>query len=133
VLGSTTIFCLAAAFLLRLNVAASQLANHLVYPFELLFLIPFIRLGDIVFHTAPMPFTAWSLIHAARTNPLGLTRQLWQWEKHAFLLWLGLAVVLIPIIAIAITPLLNRLVTRIDHHQYPIIRPPHLSLERADS
>jgi uncharacterized protein (DUF2062 family) len=133
VLGSTTIFCLAAAFLLRLNVAASQLANHLVYPFELLFLIPFIRLGDIVFHTAPMPFSARALIHAARTNPLGLTRQLWQWEKHAFLLWLGLAVVLIPIIAIAITPLLSRLVTRIDHHQYPIIRPPHLSLERADS
>jgi uncharacterized protein (DUF2062 family) len=133
ILGSTTVFCLAAAFLLRLNVAASQLANHLVYPFELLLLIPFIRLGDVVFHTAPMPFSFKTLIHAARTSPISLTRQLWQWEKHAFLLWLGIAVVMIPIIALSITPFLHRLLIRIEHHEYPILHPHHLSLERADS
>jgi uncharacterized protein (DUF2062 family) len=133
IIGSTTILCLAAAFLLRLNIAASQLANHLVYPFELLLILPFIRLGDVVFHTAPMPFSARTLIHAARTNPIALTRQLWTWEKHAFLLWLGLAIILIPIIALTITPLLRRLLIRIEHHEYPILHPPHLSLERADS
>jgi hypothetical protein len=132
IIGSTTLFCLAAAFLLRLNVAASQLANHLVYPFELLLVIPFIRFGDVVFHTAPMPFSARSLIHAARTSPIALTRQLWRWEWHAFTLWLGLAVVLVPIIAVSITPFLRRLLLRIEHHEYPIIHPPHLSLERAD-
>ncbi len=133
ILGSTTVFCLAAAFVLRLNVAASQLANHLAYPFELLLLIPFIRLGDVVFRTAPMPFSAKTLIHAARHNPIALTRQLWTWEKHAFLLWFCLAVVLVPIIALAITPFLRRLLIRIERHEYPIIHPPHLSLERADS
>jgi uncharacterized protein DUF2062 len=133
IIGSTTVFCLAAAFLLRLNVAASQLANHIVYPFELLLVIPFIRLGDVVFHTAPMPFSAKSLIHAARTSPVALTRQLWRWEWHAFTLWLGLAVVLVPIIALSITPFLHRLLVRIEHHEYPILHPPHLSLERADS
>lgn len=133
VLGSTTVFCLAAAFLLRLNVAASQLANHFVYPFELLLLIPFIRFGDVVFHTAPMPFSAKTLIHAARTSPIALTRQLWTWEWHALLLWLCLAIVTVPIIALTITPFLRRLLVRIEHHEYPIIHPPHLSLERADS
>jgi uncharacterized protein (DUF2062 family) len=133
IIGSTTVFCLAAAFVFRLNIAASQLANHLVYPFELLLILPFIRLGDVVFHTAPMPFSARTLIHAARTNPIALTRQLWTWEEHAFLLWLGLAILLIPVIALAITPLLRRLLIRIEHHEYPILHPPHLSLERADS
>jgi len=133
VLGSTTVVCLAAAFVLRLNVAASQLANHLVYPLELLLLIPFIHLGDIVFHTAPMPFSTRTLIHAARTSPIALTRQLWRWEWHAFTLWLGLAVVLVPIIALSITPVLHRLLRRIEHHEYPILHAPHLSLERADS
>jgi hypothetical protein len=133
ILGSTTVLCLAAAFLLRLNVAASQLANHLAYPFELLLVIPFIRFGDLVFRTEPMPFSARSLIHAARTSPVALTRQLWRWEWHAFTLWLGLAVVLVPIIALSITPFLGRLLLRIEHHEYPIIHPPHLSLERADS
>jgi uncharacterized protein (DUF2062 family) len=133
ILGSTTVLCLAAAFLLRLNVAASQLANHLAYPLELLLLIPFIRLGDVVFHTAPMPFSTKALIHAARTNPIALTRQLWTWEWHALVLWLCLAVFLIPIIALAITPLLRRLLIRVEHHEYPIIHPPHLSFKRADS
>lgn len=133
ILGSTTVFCLAAAFALRLNVAASQLANHLVYPFELLLVIPFIHIGTIVFHTEPIPFSARTLIHAARTSPVALTRQLWQWEWHAFMLWLGLAVVTVPMIALAITPPLRRLLIRIEHHQYPIIPPSnHLHLERAD-
>jgi hypothetical protein len=133
VLGSTTVVCLAAAFVLRLNVAASQLANHAVYPFELLFLIPFIRLGDLVFHTGPMPFSTRTLIHAARTSPIALTRQLWTWEWHALVLWFCLAVVMVPIIALSITPFLRRLLVRIEHHEYPLIHPPHLSLERADS
>jgi hypothetical protein len=48
-------------------------------------------------------------------------------------LWFCLAVVLVPIIALSITPLLRRLLVRVEHHEYPILHPPHLSLERADS
>ena len=135
ILGSTTVFCLAVAFLLRLNIAASQLANHLVYPFELLLVIPFIHVGTILFHIAPIPFSASGLLHAARNHPLALTRQLWVWEWHAFLLWLALAAVAVPLIALAITPWLKRLLVRIEQHQYPIIqhRHPHLHLEHVDS
>ena len=58
ILGSTTILCLALAFIFRLNIAASQLTNHLAYPLQLILVIPFIRLGSRVFHTAPMPLDA---------------------------------------------------------------------------
>jgi uncharacterized protein (DUF2062 family) len=120
-LGTTTVLCLAIAFVFRLNVAASQLANHVVYPLEILLVVPFIRLGSRLFRTAPMPLTAGGLIHAARTAPLALTRQLWVWEWHALLLWAVLAVVATPPLALALTPLFRRLLVRVDRHQYPIL------------
>src|SRR5580693_2906406 len=106
ILGSTTILCLALAFLLRLNVAASQLGNHIVYPLELILVIPFIRAASRAFHTAPMPLSANQLMHAAREHPLNLIRQLWLWEWHAFLLWALLAAVAIPAIAFTLTPVM---------------------------
>jgi hypothetical protein len=121
ILGSTTILCLALAFVFRLNVAASQLGNHIVYPLELILVIPFIRLASRLFHTAPMPLSANELLHAAREHPLDLSRQLWLWEWHAFLLWAAIAVVAIPIIALAITPVLRLLLGRVRAHKYPVI------------
>jgi uncharacterized protein (DUF2062 family) len=121
ILGVTTILCLAAAFLFRLNVAASQLSNHVVYPLELLLVIPFIRLASRVFHTAPMPLSANELLHAAREHPIDLSRHLWLWEWHAFLLWIILAAIAVPVIALALTPILRRLLIRVDRHQYPIL------------
>ena len=121
ILGSTTILCLAVAFVFRLNVAASQLGNHIVYPLELILVIPFIHIASRIFHTAPMPLSANELLHAAREHPLALSRQLWLWEWHAFLLWAAIAAVAIPILALAITPVLRLLLGRVRAHKYPVI------------
>ena len=121
ILGSTTVLCLALAFIFRLNVAASQLGNHIVYPLELILVIPFIRIASRIFHTAPMPLSANELLHAAREHPFELFRQLWLWEWHAFLLWAAIAAIAIPILALAITPVLRLLLSRVRTHKYPII------------
>ncbi len=121
ILGTTTIFCLAAAFVLRLNLVASQLANHVVYPLELLFVIPFIHMASKLFHLDPIPFSAGELFRAAREHPVKLIHQLWVWEWHAFLLWAALAAISVPLIALALTPLLRKLLFRVSHHQYPIL------------
>ena len=121
ILGSTTLLCLALALLFRLNVAASQIGNHIVYPLELILVIPFIRAASRIFHTAPMPLSANELLHAAREHPLSLISQLWLWEWHAFLLWIILAAIAIPAIALALTPVMRRLLERVRAHQYPII------------
>jgi uncharacterized protein (DUF2062 family) len=121
IIGSTTILCLALAFVFRLNVAASQLGNHVVYPLELLLVIPFIHAASRIFHTEPMPLSANELLRAAREHPLDLTHRIWLWEWHAFLLWAILAVVAIPVLALALTPLLRRLLVRVERHQYPIL------------
>ena len=123
ILGTTTVFCLAAAFVLRLNLVASQLANHVVYPLELLFVIPFIHVASKLFHLAPIPFSADELFHTAREHPVELIRQLWLWEWHAFLLWAAVAAVAVPLIALVLTPMLRKLLFRVEHHQYPILHP----------
>jgi hypothetical protein len=68
-----------------------------------------------------MPLSANELLHAARQHPLALSRQLWLWEWHAFLLWAAIAAVAIPILALAITPVLRLLLGRVRAHKYPVI------------
>jgi len=121
-LGSTTIACLVAAFVFRLNLAASQLGNHIVYPLQLLLIIPFIHMGTRIFHTAPLPLSPKEMLTEARTSPIALVRQLWLWERHALVLWAVLAAILAPIIAISLTPLLNKLLVRVVRHDYPILQ-----------
>jgi uncharacterized protein (DUF2062 family) len=121
ILGSTTVLCLVLAFVLRLNIVASQLGNHIVYPLQLILVIPFIHLASGIFHTARIPLSATQLLHSARANPIALTRQLWLWEWHAFILWAVIAAIAVPLLAIALTPVLRRLLVRVQHHQYPIL------------
>lgn len=45
ILGTTTIICIALAFVFRLNHAAIQIVNYAAYPIQLTVLVPFIQLG----------------------------------------------------------------------------------------
>lgn len=44
-IGLTTLLCTLAALFLRLNMPAMQLINYLVYPLQLILMIPFAELG----------------------------------------------------------------------------------------
>jgi uncharacterized protein (DUF2062 family) len=121
VIGTTTILCLAATFSFRLNLVATQIANHAMFPAELALVIPFIKLGSRVFRTAAMPLSPHLFFKAVRTAPLTLARQLWSWEWHAFVVWAAVSVVAAPLITLALTPLLRKLQSRIQHHEYPIV------------
>lgn len=121
VVGSTTLICLAVTFRFRLNLVATQIANHAMFPLELALIIPFIRLGSHVFHTAAMPLVPHAFVQAARSAPLALTYNLWMWVWHAFVLWAAMAVVVAPLLARALTALLERIQARIKRHQYPIV------------
>jgi uncharacterized protein (DUF2062 family) len=121
VIGSTTLLCLAAAFSFRLNVVASQIANHASFPLELALVVPFIRLGSRVFHTAAMPLSPRLFLAAVRSAPLALTRQIWLWEWHAFVVWAAVSAAAAPLIALGLTPILRLLLTRVQHHEYPVI------------
>ncbi len=108
-LGSTTLLCLAIAALLRLNLVASQITNHIVYPLQLALFFVFIRIGDVVFHTGKIPLDRHELFYGARHHPIATTRILWTWEWHALIVWVIASLIAAPILVAMITPVLNRL------------------------
>ncbi|HEY0162342.1 MAG TPA: DUF2062 domain-containing protein, partial [Edaphobacter sp.] len=74
--------------------------------------VPFLRAGSFVFHTAPIPLSRSGLLAAARQHPLELMRSIWLWEWHALIIWAAFSVALAPLIAFALTPLLRRMQRR---------------------
>ncbi len=120
-LGSTTLVCLALAAIFRLNLAASQIANHAMYPVEVLLAIPFLTWGARIFRTGPIPLSPKVIFFQARTQPITLVQSLWTWEWHALVLWAGVAVILFPAIGLLLEPTLRKVLARVERHQYPIV------------
>lgn len=121
-LGSTTIACFALAYIFRLNIVASQLANHIIYPLELLLLLPFIRAGELLFHTQQMPLSPALLLREARIDPVQTTAMLWTWEWHALVAWALTSAVLVPALALALIPLLRHAQKRISQRKAAPVR-----------
>ena len=119
-LGSTTLAALVIPYLCRLNLVASQIANHLVYPLQLLLFLFFIKLGDYLFHTGRLPLEGHALFHAARVHPWATTCTLWTWEWHALIVWAAVALVACPLLATILTPILTRLHARLHHDQVAV-------------
>jgi uncharacterized protein (DUF2062 family) len=123
-IGSTTLLCLALSLAFRLNVAATQIANHAMFPAELALVVPFVRLGSRIFHTRAMPLSPPLFFQMARTGPTALLRLVWMWEWHALVVWAAIAAVVAPGIAAALTPVLRKLLLRVRRREYPIVPDP---------
>lgn len=118
-LGSTTLLALALTPVFRLNIVASQLGNHIMYPLELLLFPVFVRLGIRLFHTPALPLDRPALLHAVKFHPWDTTRLLWLWEWHALIVWAAVAVVLAPLLQRLLRPALEHMLQRL--HNEPII------------
>ena len=116
IVGSTTLLSLGVAFVARLNLIASQIANHLCFPIQLALVLVYLRAGEILFRTGPPPLAASDLIHMMRTHPWATTQILWTWEWHAIVVWLLAGLVVTPLLAAALHPILRRLLLKL-HHQ----------------
>jgi uncharacterized protein (DUF2062 family) len=106
VLGSTVLLCTLAAAALRLNLAAIQLVNWLVYPFQLALLIPFYRIGAWIFRTPPSEFSVIDILAMIRTNFLQAIVTLWTVTIHAVVAWLLLGSIATGLLYLALVPVL---------------------------
>src|SRR5271165_2756777 len=88
VLGTTSLLCLIAALLFRLNLPAVQLVNVLVYPLWFALLIPFIRLGERLFGVPPLAMTSAQILLLAHANFLQFLRVLGLTTLRAAAAWL---------------------------------------------
>lgn len=111
-LGSTTLLGLALAGVLRLNLVASQLGNHIVYPVQLALFPLWVRVGAWIFHTPGLPLDRHELIEGVSHHPWDTTRLLWTWEWHALVGWAVAAAIAAP----ALKMLLVRPLRKLDKH-----------------
>ena len=116
VLGSTTLLCTLAALTLRLNLPAIQLVNAVVYPLQIILLIPFFKLGALLFRTSAAAISVKgieAMIHAGIWNAI---ESLWILTIHALVVWVALGAIitalLYPVLVIFVRHLLKRIIDR---------------------
>lgn len=108
IIGSSTISTIAVTHLFKLKHPASQLGTHSAYPFQIALLLPFLQAGTVLFGTAPLPLRKDEMLRLIREHPLQLLQSLWMWEWHALVVWVGIAAVLTPALAILLGHMLER-------------------------
>jgi uncharacterized protein (DUF2062 family) len=109
ILGISSVACLLAAFVFRLNVVATQIINHLVFPIQLALIVVFLGAGDRVFQSRHVPMSTDAFSHALRAHDWATARMLWTWEWHALTVWFAAALLLTPLVALALTPAIEKL------------------------
>ena len=68
VLGVTTGICALVALTFRTNMAVTQLANYLVYPLQILLIIPLAKLGSWVLSVDPIPYSLDEIIEVFKSG-----------------------------------------------------------------
>jgi hypothetical protein len=109
VLGTTTVLCLIAALVFRLNLPAVQLVNILVYPLWFALLIPFVRVGERLFGTPPLAMTGNQMLALAHTDFLHSIRVLWLTALHAATAWLLVGPAGIIVLYLILVPIIRRM------------------------
>ena len=91
-LGVTTLAMTAISLRFRLNLALMLFVSYLIYPLQILLIIPFIRFGERLFGVKPVGLTLDSLQHAFRENFLAALQDLGSANLLAVAGWGVLAV-----------------------------------------
>jgi uncharacterized protein (DUF2062 family) len=98
VLGTTIISCTVAALTLRLNLVLIQIVNNLVYPLQLLLLIPFVQVGQWLFRQPPLPLSVSQIVAMVKADFWGSIVALWSYTWHGAVAWLLFGLIVGPII-----------------------------------
>ena len=113
VLGVSTPLLAVIALSWRLNLAAIQLVNYLIYPLQLLLIIPFVRLGETLTGAAPQPLTITAGFELMSQGVWHAVVTLWDAIVHAALGWILLGPAGIYVLYRLLEPMLRRAARRL--------------------
>lgn len=102
---TTTLLCTLVVLIFRLNLPAIQIGNYLATPLQFLLLVPFLRIGERLLHSAPLPIVA-----IARTRPHDAVQLLLRGQWHAILGWMLVAPPITALLAALLRPFMRMLV-----------------------
>jgi uncharacterized protein (DUF2062 family) len=102
ILGTTIVSCTVAALALRLNLVLIQIVNNLVYPLQLLLLIPFVQAGQWLFRQPPLPLSVSQIVAMVKQDFWGSIVALWSYTWHGAVAWLLFSAIAGPIIYVLV-------------------------------
>ena len=91
VMGTTSLLCAAVAIALRLNLPAIQSVNYVMYPLQLLLIVPFIRAGEFILRAQRTTLTLKQMIALLHDGFLPAMHTLWILAVQGIFAWLLIA------------------------------------------
>ena len=87
IIGTTTLGCVVAGRLFRLNHVVMQVVNHLSYPLQLLLIVPFVRLGETVLGADHLPLSPSAIVDEFSRSFGGFVQKFGLAYAHGLLGW----------------------------------------------
>lgn len=107
-LGTTTMLCTLAAVALRLNLPGILLINGVVYPLQLVLVVPFLRAGAWMFRVDGPQLSIGQIFNLIRTNMWHAITTLWVATMHALVVWLMVGCVVSGAVYLVLAAVLRR-------------------------
>ena len=112
ILGVSTALCAMAAVFLKLNMPAIQLVNYLLTPLQVVLIIPWLRLGELLVNAPRFPVTLESALALRSHGTLSAVQVLATAIVHATLAWIALAPLVALVLYFIFKPALRHLSPR---------------------
>jgi len=87
VVGTTTILCIISAYIFRLNHIAIQIVNYAAYPLWFILVIPFYKIGGILFQTSVANLSVEKIVTLFQLDILGFIQSLGFATLYAVVAW----------------------------------------------
>lgn len=113
IMGSTTLVCALAAWVLGLNQPVTHLFKSAVYPLHLALILVFIRLGQRLAGAPLLTLSIPDLLGRFKAHPAGFARDFGMAALQGIGAWLLVAPLLTILIKWAATPILRRVAARL--------------------
>ena len=112
IFGITTLLCLLAIWLLRLNPTVVLLANQIAYPLQFVFFVPFLRSGEWLFNApsvpSRLPGSVSQIFAMAKENFWSVISLLWQSTLYATVVWVLISIPIAIILFYVLKALIGR-------------------------
>ncbi len=113
VVGTTTILCTTTAIALRLNQPLIQAINYLSFPLQLAFILPYLKLGRLLFGGPVVRMSAEELAAFVTSRPGEAFEVLWRVTLHAVGAWALTAPLIAGTVFFVVRPVLRAAARRL--------------------
>ena len=86
-IGVTTLLCLLAGRLFRLNHVVMQIVNHTAFPLQILLIVPFVRLGETLSGARRFALTPEAIIGEFNRSVPDFLEKFWLTGLHGLIGW----------------------------------------------